>query len=368
MIAASLPIHRHAETQLLVVDRTGTIRHGKRSEFVALLRPGDLVVANDAATLPASLSGQHLFSGRSIEVRLAGHRSFSSDDACRFPAVLFGEGDFRMRTEDRPPPPAVASGDWLVLGPLRARVEQVLDHPRLVSLYFSGSPDSIREGLARHGRPIQYSHVPTPLALWDVWTSIAGPPVAFESPSAGFVLDWQTLASLRARGVQFATITHAAGISSTGDRVLDALLPFDEPYWIPESTVLAIRRTRECRRRVIAIGTTVVRALEHAAGLDGVVRAGEGLATQRISAASRLRVVDAILSGTHEPGTSHHDLLGAFTDSATLSRVDQELDAYGYRTHEFGDSVFFERNGDSNGTEMAILASREHPLGIGTTR
>ena len=181
------------------------------------------------------------------------------------------------------------------------------------------------------------------------------------------MLDWQTLASLRARGVQFATITHAAGISSTGDNVLDALLPFDEPYWIPESTALAIRRTRARRGRVIAIGTTVVRALEPAAGLDGVVRAGECLATQRISAASRLRVVDAILSGTHEPGTSHHDLLSAFTDSATLSRVDQELDAYGYRSHEFGDSVFFEWNGERNCRKQAILASLEPPFEIGTT-
>jgi S-adenosylmethionine:tRNA ribosyltransferase-isomerase len=359
MIAASLPIHRHAEAKLLVVDRTGSIRHRKRSEFVALLRPGDLVVANDAATLPASLSGQHLPSGRSIEVRLAGHRSLSSDDACRFSAVLFGEGDFRMRTEDRPLPPAVASGDWLVLGPLRARVEEVLGHPRLVTLNFNGSPDQIWEGLSRHGRPIQYSHVPTPLALWDVWTSIAGPPVAFEPPSAGFVLDWQTLASLRSRGVQFATITHAAGISSTGDKELDALLPFDEPYRIPESTAHAIRRSRERHGRITAIGTTVVRALEHAAGLDGVVRAGEGLATQRISAASRLRVVDAIFSGTHEPGTSHHDLLRAFTDGTTLSMVDQELDERGYRTHEFGDSVFFERNWDRDCSEEAILASQD---------
>jgi len=357
MIAASLPIHRPLEAKLLVVDRSGSIRHWKRSKFIDLLRPGDLLVANDAATLPASLSGQHLPSGQSIEVRLAGRRSLSADDICRFSAIVFGAGDFRMRTEDRPLSPALAPGDALALGPLRAKVEDVLGHPRLVSLYFEGSPDEIREGLSRHGRPIQYSHVSTPLALWDVWTSIAGPPVAFEPPSAGFVLDWQALASIRARGVEFATITHAAGVSSTGDPELDALLPFDEPYRIPESTALAIRRTQEHHGRITAIGTTVVRALEHAAAFDGVVRASEGLATQRISAASRLRVVDAILSGTHEPGTSHYDLLRAFTDRTTLSGVDQELDAHAYRTHEFGDSVFIERSGNRN--EAAITASQE---------
>jgi S-adenosylmethionine:tRNA ribosyltransferase-isomerase len=74
-----------------------------------------------------------------------------------------------------------------------------------------------------------------------------------------------------------------------------------------------------------------------------LVRAGEGLATQRICAETRLRIVDAILSGVHEPGTSHYDLLRAFTDEATLLRIDQELNKQDYRTHEFGDSVFIER-------------------------
>src|ERR1700737_4203223 len=76
----------------------------------------------------------------------------------------------------------------------------------------------------------------------------------------------------------------------------------------------------------------------------GRVHAGYGLATQRINAASRLCVVDAILSGTHEPGTSHYELLRAFTDDETLSRASAELNAAGYRTHEFGDSVLVERN------------------------
>jgi len=73
------------------------------------------------------------------------------------------------------------------------------------------------------------------------------------------------------------------------------------------------------------------------------VHAGDGLATQRIGPESQLRVVDAILSGVHEPGTSHHQLLRAFADDATLRRAGEELDAMGYRTHEFGDSVLIER-------------------------
>jgi S-adenosylmethionine:tRNA ribosyltransferase-isomerase len=237
-----------------------------------------------------------------------------------------------------------APGDVLALGPLQAVVLRILSHPRLVFLEFTGSPENIWEGLARHGRPIQYSHIRDPLALWDVWTPIAGTPVAFEPPSAGFMLDWSTLSSLTARGVRFATITHAAGISSTGDPELDRLLPFDEPYRIPASTAAAIASTRTRRGRVIAIGTTVVRALEHAGALDGIVRAGKGIATQRIGRLSRLRIIDAILSGTHEPGSSHYDLLEAFVEKETLSRMDTELNAHDYRTHEFGDSVLIFRN------------------------
>lgn len=339
MLAATRPVQRPVGAKLLAVDSQGNFQHRSRSEFADLLHPGDLVIANDAATMPGSLQGWHLPSGRPVEIRLAGRRSLQPEEVRSFSAVLFGEGDFHSRTEDRPAPPAVAAGDQFQLGPLRARAEKLLNHPRLLQIEFEGSPDQVWDGLARHGRPIQYSHLPTPLALWDVWTPIAGPPVAFEPPSAGFAIDWRMLQALRNRRIEFAAITHAAGVSSTGDPALDARLPLDEPYRIPCSTALAIGRVRARRGRVIAVGTTVVRALEHAAALDGTVPAGEGLATQRISRATRLKVVDAILSGTHEPGTSHYDLLLAFLDQPTLLKVDHELNARDYRTHEFGDSI-----------------------------
>lgn len=343
MIAAGLPVQRPAHARLLHIDRQGEIRHGARSSLIDLLRPGDLVIANDAATLPASLSGIHSPTGEMIEVRLAGRRSLAADDVREFSAILFGAGDFRLRTEDRPLPPVLGPGNQLVLGPLRATVNRLLNHPRLASIRFDGSPNEIWQGLARHGRPIQYAHVSTPLALWDVWTPIAGPPVAFEPPSAGFALDWRLLSAMTAHGVGFATLTHAAGISSTGDPELDALLPFDEPYRISEATAAAIRRARAHAGRIIAIGTTVVRALEHSVSIHGSVIGGESVATERVGPETPLRVVDAILSGTHEPGTSHYELLRAFTDDATLQDAAYELEARGYTTHEFGDSVFVER-------------------------
>jgi S-adenosylmethionine:tRNA ribosyltransferase-isomerase len=339
MLAAQMPVQRPLDAKLLVVDEQRNLIHVPRSAFVDFLQPDDLVIANDAATLPASLSGVHQPTQRPIEVRLAGRPSLDPNDVNRFTAVMFGEGDFHMRTEDRPLPPPLQSGDTLVLGPLRATVEKLSDHPRLVALRFAGTADEVWSGLASHGKPIQYSHLQSSLELWDVWTRIAGPPVAFEPPSAGFVLDWHVLSAIREHNARFATITHAAGISSTGDEDLDRLLPFDEPYHIPLSTAKAVELTRERGGRVIAVGTTVVRALEDAATEDGHLRSGNGVAKGRIGPATRLKVVDAILSGTHERGTSHYELLRAFLEDATLERATAELDARGYRTHEFGDSV-----------------------------
>jgi S-adenosylmethionine:tRNA ribosyltransferase-isomerase len=237
----------------------------------------------------------------------------------------------------------MASGDRLSLGPLTATVTGVLDHPRFISLHFESPSHEIWAGIARHGRPIQYAHLQTPLALWDVWTPIAGRPVAFEPPSAGFTLNWQAVATLHEHGVGFATITHAAGISSTGDAELDRRLPLDEPYEISESTAAAIGSAKQAGGRIVAIGTTVVRALEHAATDAGFVKAGRGVANQRIDPATPLKVVDSILTGVHERGTSHYEMLRAFVDAATLEDADEWLEQNRYRSHEFGDSVFVER-------------------------
>ena len=344
MIPATQPIQRPETARLLVVDHERKIHHVGRTSFVEYLRSGDLVIANDAATLPASLQGVHVATGDTIEVRLAGRRSLRPEDMNYFTAVVFGAGDFHTRTEDRFPPPKLTAGDKIILGPLHAIVKQLLGHPRLVLLGFEGTVDHIWAGLAHHGRPIQYAHVATPLALWDVWTRFAGPPVAFEPPSAGFALDWHVLSEMEERGIEFETITHAAGISSTGDEELDRLLPLDEPYRIPKVTARAIQQTKSRGGRIVAVGTTVVRALEHAATLAGHVRAGDGIATQRIGPSTRLHVVDSILSGTHEPETSHYELLRAFIDDATLQRASKELDQANYLTHEFGDSVLIERS------------------------
>jgi S-adenosylmethionine:tRNA ribosyltransferase-isomerase len=329
--------------KLLVADADGAISHLPRAALASLFQPGDLVVANDAATLPASLQGVHHPTGEPIEARLAGWLSFR--DPTRFVAVVFGAGDHRLLTEDRPSPPPLAAGDRLEFRPLIASVEGLLNHPRLVHISFAGHLASVMSGLVRHGRPIQYAHIPEPLRLCDVWTKIAADPIAFEAPSAGFALDWRTLERWRDRGVNFAALSHAAGLSSTGDADLDRRLPFDEFYRIPHSCAAAIEAAKSRSGRVIAIGTSVVRALESAASAAGTVRIGEGRANGRIARGAPLRVVDAILTGVHQPGESHYDLLGAFANDQVLDRVRAAANERGYRTHEYGDSLLIERQG-----------------------
>jgi S-adenosylmethionine:tRNA ribosyltransferase-isomerase len=343
MIPAAAAVQRPPDARLMVVDVSGQVMHKRRADFPALVHSGDVVIANDAATLPASLFGIHVATGSPIELRLAGRPSLPVQQVDRFTAVAFGAGDFRTPTESRPLPPTFSAGDVLRLGPLEAVVRAILDHPRLIEVTFRGPAQEIWEGLARHGRPIQYSYLPAPLAVWDTWTTIASRPVAFEAPSAGFVLDWRLVDSLRARGATFVTLTHAAGISSTGDARLDVMFPLAEAYEIPSRTASAIDAARRRGARITAIGTTVVRALEDAAVDDGRVHAGRASATLRVGALTRLQIVDALVTGQHEPGTSHYELLRAFQDDSVLRRMIAEAELHGYRTHEFGDSLFIVR-------------------------
>lgn len=339
MIAARAPRARSDEPRVLIVHPSGILQHATRRALIDFAAAGDIVVANDAFTAPASLAAIHVRTGERVELRLAATRSTDMRDLTRCVAVVFGAGDFHVRTEDRGPPPRLAAGDRLLIGTFNAVIERTLDHPRLVALRFEATSSDVWSMLAHHGRPIQYAHVDRPLALWDTWNVTAASPVAFEPPSAGFVLDWELLQGLRERGVAFATLSHAAGISSTGDAALDTRLPLDEPYLIPAATAAVIERSRARGGRVIAIGTTVVRALEHAGAVTGAVKAGPNVATQRIDGATRLRVVDVIVSGTHDPGTSHYELLRAFASDDVLQSMSDALEDHGYRTHEFGDFI-----------------------------
>jgi S-adenosylmethionine:tRNA ribosyltransferase-isomerase len=336
MKTAAWPRDETEAERLLVVDpQSGALADFAVRDLPARLSPGDLLVVNDAATLPGSLQGEAA-DGAPVEVRLIGPAAHGT-----WTAAVLGAGNWRWRTEDRPAPPPLTPGSALVFGSaLRATVIEVSPvSPRLVRLAFDREGDALWSAVYRSGQPIQYSYVRAPLALWHVQTAYASRPWAAEPPSAGRPLTWRVLLEARRRGVGLAAVTHAAGLSSTGEAALDAALPLPERYDIPNDTVIAVARTRANGRRVIAVGTTVVRALEGAVeNAGGRLRAGEGETALRLTREFRPRVVDGLLTGVHPPGESHFELLQAFAPEALLRRALAHAEEAGYLAHEFGDS------------------------------
>jgi S-adenosylmethionine:tRNA ribosyltransferase-isomerase len=333
---AAWPRDGSAWTRLLHVDpAAGTFTDRMIADLPTLLGPEDLLVVNDAGTVPASLAGAA--DGQPIEVRLAA----PGEGPTEWTAVLFGTGSWRQRTEDRPPPPRLRAGDRIELGPdLRAEVRRVWPiSPRLVDLSLESAAGGVWPALFRAGRPVQYSHLAGPLALWDVQTPYGSRPWAVEAPSAGRPLTIALIQDLRRRGIRLERLTHAAGLSSTGDPAIDAWLPLPERYEIPPGTVEAVAGTRAKGGRVVAVGTTVVRALEGAAAANGGrLRAGAGVTDLRVGRQHQPRVVNGLLTGLHEPGTSHFSLASAFAPPALLQAAFLHAEERGYLGHEFGDS------------------------------
>lgn len=330
MKAATAPRAEPNRERLLVLDPEAeayadfTIR-----DLPEFLRKGDALVLNDAATLPASLRASD-----ELELRL-----LSQLDDGSWLGLSFGRGDFRQPTEARGRPPELTPGARLDFGHgLSARVLAVdAASPRLLRLEFEQTESELWQALYRAARPIQYAYLERPLSLWDVQNRYAARPWAFELPSAGKPLSFDTLFRIEARGVTLAHLTHAAGVSSTGEARLDARLPLAERYEIGERTAAIVNRTRARGGSVVAVGTSVTRALE-AASLGGAVRAGSERTALLLGPDSRLAACDGLLTGLHEPGTTHYDLLEAFASRALLERSFKHAERQGYLQHEFGDS------------------------------
>lgn len=331
MKAARSPRSDKSKVKLLVVEG-GELQDSSIESLPDHLRPGDLLVVNDAATLPASLQGRlrgRDGGDRQLEVRLAaqlGPRVWR--------AVTFGDGDWRTPTEVRPSPPRLRQGEEIIFAEnFRARVlrENELSD-RLLDLEFDLADEELWRGIYRHGQPVQYSYLRDGLDLWSVQNVYSSRPWAVEMPSAGQAVTWQTLLRLIRKGVRLAALTHGAGLSSTGDAGLDLALPLAERFEIPLTTLESVRETKSEGSHVIAVGTSVVRALESAAlGLTGMTDV-------RIGPAHQLRTVDGLLTGTHDVSESHYQMLRAFLPEPMLRRVSSHLEEHRYLTHEFGDA------------------------------
>jgi Queuosine biosynthesis protein len=239
-VASAAPVLSASTPRLMEIGEK--LRLLSLEALPSLLGPGDVVVLNDAATFPGSLHFQH--DGQTLEVRLF------EKTPTGFRAVLFGPGDFHTRTEDRAAPPRLPEGTRLELAGLTALISRVDPRsPRLVELEFLADDATQWAHLYAHGAPIQYAHQPTPLPLWAVQNVYAERPWAAELPSAGHHLSHRVLGRLGAHGVRIARLTHATGLSSTGDPRIDASLPFPERYDIPSRPRRPFNRRRASSQR-----------------------------------------------------------------------------------------------------------------------
>lgn len=338
MIAAAKWPRQASERARIVRVSPDNLSLGTEQDLVDWFVAGDVLVLNDAASIPASIvmSGPR---GTRVEVRLL--EAPEQDHAvCR--AVLFGEGDWHLPTELRTHVAAFSVGDRLSADSLRATVVRVDQaHQRWITLQFDGTLSDILQGLYRVAKPIQYSYLSDDLSLWHVQTPMATRPVAVEAPSSGYLLHWDVLSALRAKGVILAVLTHATGLSSTGEPVLDARLPIDERYEISQETVQLIVAAQRENRRVIAVGTGVMRALEDCFTQFGALVPGAHVAALKLGPEHPARVVSGVLTGVHEEGSSHAQLLKSLFSQGVVARALEYCAEHSLKGHEFGDGTLW---------------------------
>jgi S-adenosylmethionine:tRNA ribosyltransferase-isomerase len=204
---------------------------------------------------------------------------------------------------------------------------------RLWLARFDG-PQAVEDYLAEWGDPIRYGYVREPRPLDEYQNVYAATPGSAEMPSAGRPFTPELITRLVARGVQIAPITLHTGVSSPERHEP----PFPEEYEVPEATARAVNSVHDGGGRLIAVGTTVVRALETVASPDGRVAPGEGWTSLMIDPERGVRAVDGLITGWHEPEASHLQMLEAIAGRELLRRSYSEALARGYLWHEFGDS------------------------------
>jgi len=281
-----------------------------------------------SSALPAALDGCAAPVGPCIEIRLAEHLP---DDSW-LALLLCQRGDpfsCGLRAGMQ-----INFGEGLT-GAIEERDERIA---RLWRVRFSKSGAELMDLLYMLGRPIRYEYVSAPWNLDYYQTVYAREPGSAEMPSAGRAFTWRLLFDLQRRGIETAYVVLHTGLSSYMDDELDAQHPAsEEEYFISDNAAAKINRKREQGRRVVAVGTTVVRALEAVAGEHGRIEPGHGYTRLHVTAEHQLKAVDGLLTGLHEPEASHLDLLTAFLPAEQIRAAYLEAVRLGYLWHEFGD-------------------------------
>jgi S-adenosylmethionine:tRNA ribosyltransferase-isomerase len=314
--------------RLLVADASAEgLIHARFHELAQLLAPGDLVVVNVSATLPAALAGRHKPDGRPVRVHVA----------TRAPQLEERWRVVELRSPDGSRPSPGRAGEIIELAGGAAELELVAAYAsgsRLMLAQLRPGAPHIHELLETHGEPIRYGYVPHRWPLGDYQNVYAVTPGSAEMPSAGRPFTAELVAALVAGGIAMAPITLHTGVSSPERHEP----PFPEQYVVPELTARLVNGTRDAGGRVIAVGTTVVRALETVADERGRVAAGEGWTRLVIGPEQGVRAVDGLITGWHEPEASHLLMLEAIAGEDLLRRSYSSALRNGYLWHEFGDS------------------------------
>jgi S-adenosylmethionine:tRNA ribosyltransferase-isomerase len=310
------------EIRLMVTDRRGT-RHARFLDLAEFLDPGDLLVVNRSATLAASLPAN----ARSGPFRL----HLSTD---------FGSGLWLAeprRDTTVPGPIPLSEGERFEVAGLAATA--VRPYPGLPRLWFVQLDGDVGNAMETSGSPIRYGYLEAPVPLAQYQTLFAEVPGSAEMPSAARPFTPRVLERLRARGVAWAGIVLHTGVSSLeveSVRVEDQpLVP--EPFWVGPETARAVNDARSEGGRAVAVGTTVVRALESAwNGCE--VSPSAGFTRRFVHPGSGIRALDGLLTGLHDRFTSHLALLFAFLGAERIRAAYEEAARSGYLWHEFGDS------------------------------
>jgi S-adenosylmethionine:tRNA ribosyltransferase-isomerase len=302
------------DVRMLVTDRAcRTHTHARFVELPRFLRGGDLLIVNDSRTVPAALSAERE-NGAPLTLHVAtmiDHRLWTVEP----------RGTVRIGEELRLPGGASA----VPIAPVEP------ERPRLWYAWFD-LPLSMHEYLARYGEPIRYGYVRERFPLSDYQTIFANEPGSAEMASAARPFTPRVVSGLRRHGVEIAKVTLHCGVASfeAPER------PAAERFTVLPQTAAAVNRARAEGRRVIAVGTTAVRALE-SASIGGEVTASSGWTDLVIEEDYRPRSIDALLTGFHDAAATHQWILRAFLDRNLLDSAYLEAADNGYYQHEFGD-------------------------------
>lgn len=315
--AVEPPEHRGVardEVRMLVTDRAAHAHtHAQFRDLPSFLRAGDLLVVNDSGTLPAALRSERA-SGETLVLHIAtkiDRRLWMVEPR----GTVSGGEELRL----------AGGGSAVMLAPVEP------EHPRVWYAWFH-LPAPMTQYLRTHGEPIRYGYVTQPFPLSDYQTIFAKEPGSAEMPSAARPFTPRVVNALYERGVQIAAITLHCGVASFEQPEL----PGTERFSVSPETAETVNRAKREGRRIIAVGSTALRALESASGEDAIV-ATSGWTDLVMNAGYRVRTADALLTGFHDAAATHQWILQTFLDRDLLASAYGEAAKRHYYQHEFGD-------------------------------